>query len=78
MVKKISITICDSDDYSYYPGSRVTGKVVISVDKPKKYKNNIAIGLYGAAHVQWTEGDASDNKSRVYYDHIERNQLCGP
>ena len=28
MVKKISITICDSDDYSYYPGSRVTGKVV--------------------------------------------------
>ena len=40
------------------------------MDKPKKYKN-IAIGLYGAAHVQWTEGDASDNKSRVYYDHIE-------
>ena len=70
MVKTISITLCDSDDYSYYPGSIVTGKVVITVDKPKKYKN-IAIGLYGAAHVRWTEGEGDSNNSTTYSNHIE-------
>ena len=59
MVKDISITISDYYHSVYYPGSIVRGKVVITVDKPKKYKN-IAIGLYGAAHVRWTEGEKNE------------------
>ena len=46
----------------------MTGKVVITVDKPKKYKN-IAIGLYGAAKVHWTESDG--NNTSTYSNYIK-------
>ena len=51
----------------------MTGKVVITVDKPKKYKN-IAIGLYGAAKVLWTERRNKHTIRRTNYIEYVREE----
>ncbi len=53
MVKDIKIYVYGE---VFYPGSRVQGTAVVTVDKRKKY-NNILVFLDGRAQVLWTEDD---------------------
>ena len=62
MVKAIRIFL-DGDHY-YSPGSLVQGKVMVSVDKPKKY-NSIVITLWGRAKVRWTENHGAGEHQQV-------------
>lgn len=51
MVKIFKIV---TNDACYYPGSVVKGVVLVSVDKPKYYKE-VSITIFGFASTQWTD-----------------------
>ena len=52
----------------------MTGKVVITVDKPKKYKY-IAIGLYGAAKVCWEVGGSENRSSTNHIEYVRKESV---
>ena len=60
------------DSESYFPGSIVSGKVIIKLDVPKKYKL-IEVGITGKAETFWSETSESfrDSKSTSYFENVE-------
>ncbi len=64
MVKDIKLILESSD---HCPGAIVHGRLMVSVDKPKKY-NNIVVKLWGGAEVHWTETRGRlENRRTVHY-----------
>ena len=53
---------------TYFPGTEVSGTLVVVVDREPKNYNDIAIYLTGKGHVYWTEEDGTDGdrSSHVY------------
>ena len=47
-------------------GPTVEGKLVVTVDKPKKYQK-ISVKLWGRAKVHWQEGENSHHRNLVVY-----------
>ena len=53
----------------YYPGSTITGNLLLDVDEPKSY-NQIVVQFSGRSHVHWTESrteGSGDNQRTVTY-----------
>ena len=49
----------------YYPGSEVTGALVVKTTEPKSY-NSIVVYLQGKGHVYWMETSGSGRKTDTY------------
>lgn len=62
MVKDLKIVL---DSTNYFLGSTVQGKLLVSVDKPKKY-HSISVKFWGEAKVQWQENSNTYRNSKVY------------
>ena len=69
MVKGIKIILYNQeyDLDHYFPGSEVSGAVVVTTDKPKEY-SSIVVKLFGRADVLWTEQRGSgENQTTVSF-----------
>ena len=66
MVKGIKIILYNQVDH-YFPGSEVSGAVVVTTDKPKEY-SSIVVKLFGRADVHWTEerGSGEDRTTESF------------
>lgn len=59
------------DNESYFPGSIVSGKLIVDLDVPKKYKL-IEVGITGKAETFWSETlKSGDSKTTSYYENTE-------
>lgn len=67
MVKDFKIILSNA---SCYPGSNVEGKLIVSVDKPKKYKN-VVVRLLGRANVLDVSQRRDTNLYRVVYVDVQ-------
>ena len=72
MVEDIKIILYqDSNHLHYFPGSKVSGAVVVAVGKPEDY-DSIVVKLIGRADVHWTEPTRSGEHEceAQYTNHI--------
>ncbi|KAK3926956.1 Arrestin domain-containing protein 17 [Frankliniella fusca] len=60
----------DNHYATFYAGQTVTGRVIVTVDKPKKLRA-ITINFKGEAEVKWTETETKkDSQGKDYEDHV--------
>ena len=72
MVKGFKLLL-DSSQSSFAPGCTVQGKLVASVDKPKKY-HSIVVIFWGGVNVYWTESEGTTSsryRNSETYSHVQ-------
>ena len=65
MVKEFKIVLNAPAQGVFFPGSEVSGILVVEVDEPKSYKN-IQVTLVGQAHVSWSESSGSGENQTTH------------
>ena len=77
MVKEFKLVLNAPAQGVFFPGSEVSGILVVKVDEPKSYKN-IQVTLVGQAHVSWSESSGSGNNRTIHtYTSNETYQFEG-